>query len=104
MNEDCFTVYTLFTDRDIIVDLYKEAKRAHKRIDVFTDEIINKYIDLHDGDRRLTTYIGADYKYKYNLQIRRSTIKRIGDMATKYRTIKPRLIKACLLIWQMNLS
>lgn len=104
MKDSTFTVFRVKTDINIVIALYKLAKKENTSIHRFTDAIINEYMDIHDGDRKLTTYIGSSCSYPYNLQIRYGTYKRVVEMAKKYNTLKTTIFKTALDIWQMNHS
>ena len=100
---DQFTVFAIRTDERIVNMLYRYSdKHCKGRVNALTDKIINDYIDIHDGDIMLTDYRGVSNAYRYNLQIRKSTLDRLVDMAERYDEPKGVVAKMALYLWLLQ--
>jgi len=109
---DQFIVFSIRTSASVVMRLYQHSDKYYKgKVQILTDKIINEYIDIHSADPMLTTYIGenkgkkdVDRCYKYNLQIRKSTLDRLNDMAEDFQEPKASIAKAALRIWILGLK
>jgi len=109
---DQFIVFSIRTSSSVVMRLYQHSDRYYKgKVQLLTDQIINEYIDIHKDDPMLTTYIGenkgkkdVDRCYKYNLQIRKSTLDRLNEMAEDFQEPKASIAKAALRIWILGLK
>ena len=102
MDINNFTVISVKTEIDLIIKLYDAVHKGKVRIEYFTDNLINNYIDIHGEDKMLTTYVYGRSGYKYNFQVRKETDKRVRALAAKHKTTMAEIMKAALKIWVLQ--
>ena len=117
MNRNNFIQFPIRTDHRLITRLYEESDKQGKPmkglkslspkfdpiVASLTDKILVEYLDTHFDDKVLTTYIGFSSTYRYNVQIKESTLDRIAELATRFGTKNGQIIKAALYIWELQL-
>ncbi len=102
-SDDQFVMFAIRTDQRIVQELYKRSDMSYGgKVNILTDKIINDYIDIHDGDILLTDYRGVSNMYRYNLQMKRTTLDRLMDMAEKYGEPKGVIAKMALYLWLLQ--
>lgn len=101
-NGEVFTVASVRTSSTLIRYLYLYSDKHGGRVEELTDEIISNYEKIHKNDKLLTSYLGFDSSYRYNLQIKFKTMDKINKMAEKYNVSKSDIYKTALMIWAME--
>lgn len=102
-SDDKFVMFAIRTDVRIIQELYQYSDRHYNgKVNVLTDKIINDYIDIHDGDLLLTDYRGVSILHRYNLQMKKTTLDRLMDMAEKYGEPKGVVARMALYLWLLQ--